>query len=106
MQKIYNTGIINCSEGSNALCIRLTNTSPSSNYVSVTVYDYTDSTPKIAYNTTLYLSPKSIKAVTFPLIVQNYDDYLNIRAYEISYTLPNHFIKLSYKELYINNSYD
>lgn len=102
MQRTYNTKIINRSRNSNALYIKLINTAPNPNAIAITVYDYTDCTPKIVYNTTLYLNPKSIKAITFPLVAQDYDDCLNIRAYRISYTIPNHFIQLSYKELFIN----
>lgn len=102
MQRTYNTGIINRSKNSNALYIRIINTCPNPNTIALTVYDYTDCTPKIAYNTTLYLNPKSIKSITFPLLTQNYDDCLNIMTYRLSYTMPNHFIQLSYKELFIN----
>lgn len=102
MQRTYNTGIINCSQSSNALSIRLTNTSPSPNTIAITVYDHTNPTPRVAYNTILYVSPKSIKTLTLPLVTQNYDDCFSIEAYEISYTTKNHFIKLAHKEFYID----
>lgn len=102
MQRTYNTGIINCSQDSNALYIRLTNTSPHSNTIAITIYDYTNPTPRVAYNTILYVSPKSIKSLTLPLLTRHYDDCFNIEAYEISYTTRNHFIRLSHKELYVD----
>ena len=102
MQRTYNTKIINRSKNSNGLYIRLINPCPNPNTIALVIYDYTNCTPQIAYNTTLYLNAKSIKALTFPLVSQNYDDCLNIKIYRISYTTPNHFIQLSYKELFIN----
>ncbi|MDO4536365.1 MAG: hypothetical protein Q4B63_11255 [Clostridium perfringens] len=101
MQRTYNTGIINCSKGSNALYIRLTNTSSHSNAIALTIYDYSNPTPRVAYNSILYVNPKSIKSLTLPLMTRNYEDCFNIEAYGISYITPNHFIHLSYKELYI-----
>lgn len=102
MQRNYNSGIINRCGTSNALYIRLINTSSAPNSVSLKIYDYTDSTPKIVYETTLYLNGKSIKAMTFPLVAQDYDDCFNVLSYQICYTTSNHFIRLSYKELHVN----
>lgn len=101
MQKIYCTEIMNRSKDSNALYIKFINTSNFSNLVNLTIYDYTNPTPKVSYNKSLYLTPKSAKAMTLPLSISDYDDCVNIESYKICYTKLPPCIKLSYKELSI-----
>ena len=100
MIKEFTTNVVSRSKNCNALCITIKNTSNTSSYVTLKIYDCSNGYKNTVFSKRFYLSPNSSKMILFPLVSRHYDDFTDISRYVVSYFTESNCIQVSCKQVY------